>query len=341
MPKPMLFVISPIGQGEIRRQANLILDEYIKPAVKDLYDARRSDQIHADRISASMLWSLDNSPLVVAYVGSGNPWNPNVFFEIGYRMASEKRMVLIKHAGPELPFDLKDYSMVELPPFAELERKDANRDKELRKSIRDKVLSADRHIDSPCAVAELSLDTTPSRPLDEKVNIFTAASKEANRLFHIPPGESIIGRDPEEVMLSLQPRIEPLQWQAFCDEQDRMLGQLLGGFQRVVTAKVPFIFRSHSTAAEGGKDFVAPQYRGQAYLAIIYAHDQLASSLRLRILYLQVPRVWRWDDRLQHYTYGGESADLEDYVAEMAKRFGGFEVASAADAPKELPRVHS
>jgi len=78
---------------------------YLTPTLKELgYEVVRADtSFSVERIDLSIIDQLKNSDLVIADV-SGN--NPNVMFELGYRIALEKPYIIIAQNINELPFDI-------------------------------------------------------------------------------------------------------------------------------------------------------------------------------------------------------------------------------------------
>lgn len=108
------FVISPIGQpgSDIRENADAVLDYIIDPALKELdIQAVRADKLSdPGLITDQMLAAILNYDLCIADL-SGH--NPNVFYELAIAQAAERPVVLLKLAGESIPFDVKDYRLIE------------------------------------------------------------------------------------------------------------------------------------------------------------------------------------------------------------------------------------
>lgn len=101
------FVICPIGDEESsqRKRSNQVLKHIISPICNELgFDVVRVDQIHAvDKIDNTILEYLSTAELVIADL---TDYNPNVFYELGYRHALGKPMIPIIELGTSIPFDL-------------------------------------------------------------------------------------------------------------------------------------------------------------------------------------------------------------------------------------------
>ena len=102
------FIVCPISEegSEERKRSDEILNHLITPILNDLnYNIIRIDQIpHSGQIDSEILEYLKNSELVIADI-TGN--NPNVFFELGYRVGLNKPVIQILEKGPNvrIPFD--------------------------------------------------------------------------------------------------------------------------------------------------------------------------------------------------------------------------------------------
>ncbi len=108
------FVISPIGQPntEIRENADAVLEYIIKPACDAVgIEAVRSDAMkEPGKITDQMIRAILESRFCVADL-SGH--NPNVFYEVAIAQAARRPLVLMKIAGEPIPFDVKDYRVIE------------------------------------------------------------------------------------------------------------------------------------------------------------------------------------------------------------------------------------
>jgi hypothetical protein len=72
--------------------------------------------------AAKIRREIDNSELIIANISDyGSQLNPNVYFEIGYAMASGKRVILVRHrASREPPTDLRAIQSCEYANSADL-----------------------------------------------------------------------------------------------------------------------------------------------------------------------------------------------------------------------------
>jgi hypothetical protein len=312
MSLPRLFVVSPFGKPDtsLWKQAEMILEDYIRPASEPQFQVVRADKISTERITSALLWELDNDPMVVAYLGPTEPFSPNVLFEIGYRAGSRKPLLMIKHQDTKLPFDLADYQMVELPPIDNLGQENGDRDDALREQVKMQLdAKSFRHVDSAYAIAEVAFDISRNEP---KTHVFTAASEDANRLFHMPEGKTLIGADPIGVMKSLECRVAERQWKKFHREQDALIGAITKGGARTARATIPFIFSKD--------DIVDEALRGRAFLAIVTDSAFVEDALRMRILYLECTNLCRWSEDENCYICVLEG--LEEIIDQLALQLG-------------------
>nr|DAX84713.1 MAG TPA: CMP/hydroxymethyl CMP hydrolase [Caudoviricetes sp.] len=112
MDKKTCFVVSVIGKenSNEREHADSVFDYIIEPALSNEFEVTRADKMyHADKIDNKIFSSLQSSDLVVADL-TGN--NPNVFLEIGYRMALGKPIIFLVQKNSEpLPFDIQSINI--------------------------------------------------------------------------------------------------------------------------------------------------------------------------------------------------------------------------------------
>jgi hypothetical protein len=108
------FYSAPIGAEDSfeRQHSDLLLDSVIRPAIAALdpkLGVRRSDELPGNRITGEILERVARSGLLIADLSF---LKPNVFLEIGARLASGRPMVLISREGEEIPFNLHDERVV-------------------------------------------------------------------------------------------------------------------------------------------------------------------------------------------------------------------------------------
>jgi hypothetical protein len=107
-------VISPIGPmgSTVREEADAVLEYIIEPALAPLgIEAIRSDKLAGPGlISQQMVESILDYDFCIADL-SGH--NPNVFYELAIAQAAPRPVILMTRAGREIPFDVKDYRVIE------------------------------------------------------------------------------------------------------------------------------------------------------------------------------------------------------------------------------------
>lgn len=101
------FVVSPIAdkKSDTRTRSDQLLKHIIKPICDQLgYSVTRADEIaHNDRIDQTIIHNLENANLVITDLTA---YNPNVFFELGYRYALKKPVIQLAMKNTQLPFDV-------------------------------------------------------------------------------------------------------------------------------------------------------------------------------------------------------------------------------------------
>ena len=115
LPAPRrCFVISPIGppDSDIREDADDVLDYIIEPALQSLgIQSVRSDRLdEPGLITEQMISAILNYDLCIVDLSRHNP---NVFYELALAQAAERPVVILKRAGEAIPFDVKDYRLIE------------------------------------------------------------------------------------------------------------------------------------------------------------------------------------------------------------------------------------
>ena len=103
------FVVCPIGNknSETRRNYDNVLNHLIIPACKE-FEVIRADRLQVSgKITSDILDFLEKSDVVIADVSENNM---NVYFEVGYRLATHKPLVLIRNVNSEnkTAFDIID-----------------------------------------------------------------------------------------------------------------------------------------------------------------------------------------------------------------------------------------
>jgi YheO-like PAS domain-containing protein len=103
------FVIAPIGEpgSRIRRRSDRVLEEIIRPAVKECgYKAVRADEIDDPGvITKQVVRHISTDALVVADL-TGH--NPNVFYELAIRHSLRKPLIQLIAQGEQIPFDVRE-----------------------------------------------------------------------------------------------------------------------------------------------------------------------------------------------------------------------------------------
>ena len=115
------FVVSPIGEAgsKVRIHADKFYDYIIMPTCIELgHEVTRSDKLNTPGIiTDEVLELLDVSDVVIADLTG---FNPNVFYEVGYREAFKKPMIFFRDKNfdnlGDIPFDLKLHRVLPYSP---------------------------------------------------------------------------------------------------------------------------------------------------------------------------------------------------------------------------------
>ena len=113
--KKACFVISPIGPADsaTRKRSDMALKHVFKSALEPLgYEVTRADEISVPgSITLQVLERVLEADLVIADL---TEHNPNVFYELAVRHASEKPVIHVIDAAQTIPFDIADLRAIRL-----------------------------------------------------------------------------------------------------------------------------------------------------------------------------------------------------------------------------------
>ena len=108
-----LFFITPIGSPDSpeRKRSDAVKDSLIMPACEGYgYKCIRADEMPTPgRIDQQVIDLLLNADLVIADLSDHNP---NVFYELAVRHASQKPVILLIEDGEQIPFDIKTHRTI-------------------------------------------------------------------------------------------------------------------------------------------------------------------------------------------------------------------------------------
>lgn len=110
------FIVSPIGNAgsKIRKHADNVYNHLIKPVceINDIECTRVDEFATTTSITDDIFNCLDMYDLAIVDITS---LNPNVFLELGYRIAKGKCFILIKDSNYDepFPFDIQNIRICE------------------------------------------------------------------------------------------------------------------------------------------------------------------------------------------------------------------------------------
>lgn len=289
------FVVSPLDPDDAR--VTEVYEQLIVPGCLAAgFEAQPAEKIGkssrrtpgGDRLSA-IKEQLRNAPMVVAYLGDPSAgYNINVIFEVGFRLAMQKPIVLVSESPPAgrgrsqgiddlLPFHLKTKNVLVLPPDAPV----ASMAEILREEIQ--VARSRRRMNwkLPHAVAEVVIYGD-----DDKEDRLTYVSEAAERLFGVKKNDTLM-----RMITSLQEHMPEAQQGPFFQEQQKLIDAIeeatrRGVFMRsrqsrdIPRATVPILL-----PARDKKDELLGF---TAHLPIIVRYSRQKGATRLRVLYLDV-----------------------------------------------------
>lgn len=102
-PKPFVFVLMPFSE-----QFTDVYEVGIKAACREAgaYCERLDEQIFVENMLERVYNQIAKADIIVADMTGKNP---NVFYEVGYAHALNKRVILLTQNADDIPFDLKHY----------------------------------------------------------------------------------------------------------------------------------------------------------------------------------------------------------------------------------------
>lgn len=112
-----IFVVGPIGEqgSQTRQDADKLLKHIITPALQGAFgdgiEPVRADQIaEPGRITNQLIQQLREADIVIVDLAG---LNANVMYEFGVRHALLKPYVLLRPTSMSLPFDVKDFRVID------------------------------------------------------------------------------------------------------------------------------------------------------------------------------------------------------------------------------------
>lgn len=144
------FIICPIGSegSDERVHSDKLLNHVFKPVLDaNQYNTIRADQVaKVGLITTQIINLIIDSELVIADL---TDQNPNVFYELALRHATNKPYIQVIRKGQKIPFDLSGIRTIEI------DIQDLDDVAKAKKSIEDQLLEMEKgHIpDSPVTIA--------------------------------------------------------------------------------------------------------------------------------------------------------------------------------------------
>jgi len=144
------FIICPIGKvdSDERKHSDKLLNHVFKPVLDaNQYNTIRADQVaKVGLITTQIINLILDSDLVIADL---TDQNPNVFYELALRHATNKPYIQVIAKGQKIPFDLSGIRTIEV------DVKDLDDVARVKKQIEDQILEIKNgHVpDSPVTIA--------------------------------------------------------------------------------------------------------------------------------------------------------------------------------------------
>jgi len=277
---PECFVVSPFGGKDpaLAERAVHVLEHYITPACRRAnYKAVRADKQLTPQIMPEVLKSLNESPMVVAYLGAP-PWNSNVMIEVGFRMATGSPLVLLRDTPVNgdhevMPFDLNDYRVIYVPTKDEESTNNAIREQRIE-NIAQTISTSEKDKKSSWWPSDYPLVQMVFNTKDGD-GVFMESTSEADNIFG--GADTLKDLKLSDFIFRLQNSMPSSQYQQFAHEQEAIVSSLVKPplfIKDMPRARTPIIIDQN-----GSKEF---------YLPIIVQHKKLGEQLFLKVLYLDV-----------------------------------------------------
>jgi hypothetical protein len=285
LPKKHAFIIQAVDSNASRQRADRVLRSIIEPACAATgYDAVRDLQTNQAndlqaKIVEPIISALNTHPLVIADLAAP-PWNPDVLVKVGFRLATGRPIVFLADTDPNqeiLTLQLRNVS-THIINAATPGRGDVD---SLIRSIK-KYSSEVNAWESDYPTIEFSISFK-----DPEGGRFIFANEKAARAYGLNHPDDLVGRPINEVDPKLRlffPDDE--YWQAYEDDQNAILGQIVRRVPDPKTARVPLWFTKHVVAGENDKIYwpVLAQYR--------YVSNEDQADIVMRVMFINVSE---WD----------------------------------------------
>lgn len=160
------FIVSPIGSegSDTRERSDKLLEYVIRKSVPDYgFNVVRADEIaEPGMITSQVIEHVTESELVIADLTGRNP---NVFYELAIRHATQKPIIQIIDDTSDMPFDIADTRTItiDLEDIESIEQAKS----EIGEQI-ETIKSDDRTMDTPVSVAFTLKELRESSDPDER-----------------------------------------------------------------------------------------------------------------------------------------------------------------------------
>lgn len=169
------FIICPIGDdgSDVRRRSDTLLKYVLAPVLtSNGYAAIRADQIpKVGLITSQIINLIITSPLVIADLTGANP---NVFYELAIRHATQEPYIQIIKKGEKKPFDIEAVRTIEV----DLGDLDSVENAKRQMDCQIKAFADGHKPDSPISVAQvarlLQHDSSLAEAIAEKISNWQA-----------------------------------------------------------------------------------------------------------------------------------------------------------------------
>jgi hypothetical protein len=264
-------------------------DEVLKNLIEPACGRASFEPFWATRVSGmrdqAITTNLDTAPMIIAYLGSPSPaWNSNVVLEVGYRLATQRPLVILSEPDPDgrtpdyrrhLPFQLVYHNVITLSP--NLVNDIPSLEAEL---VAIRKAKPRWEWDTPYPIIEVKI-------LSPAETLITDANKAAIELF----GEENVQANcsVHDLRNSLESRMDPVQLQAVREDGRDLLIKLLhwAKFYRgdesswkFPRARVPLIFRDIPEDLTTGKP--------HGFLPVVVRWSDEGECVRVRYVYVRV-----------------------------------------------------
>jgi hypothetical protein len=284
-PRPLrdAFIVQAVGDpgSETRARADHVFKRLVlRACARTGYRPVRAHEIDSPTVTEPIISALSTHTLVIADLGSGPCWNPNVMIELGFRLATAKPVVTLIDGqvdDSELPLHLRNLRHVAVDP-SQPEKSVVDLISRIHRLESDTV--TERAWTSGFPMIDFSFSTVLGG-----ASQYIQANLCAARLYGCSHPDQLIGRSLDEMDKKLQSYMNRDIVKAFTDDQTRIINAILASFVsgkkiEVPSVRVPLWLANHPE----------PEFRARVFLPMVvnYKKDEREKTIVMRVAFVDI-----------------------------------------------------